>query len=85
MTGYHSFQSLAGLCVCRSNITQIEALALAHSASFPVLGQLVIDKKALGELTIDQYAEQIVFKDTLQSLVVISYEREFKHESITFN
>ncbi|MDP4725372.1 MAG: hypothetical protein NWS47_03680 [Alphaproteobacteria bacterium] len=80
-----NLHNLVSLSVCRSNISQVAALTLAGSMNFPVLEQFVIDKKALGGLTTDQYVEQIIFKGTLRRLDILSYDPEFKQESIIFN
>lgn len=49
------FQSLAGLCVCGGNITKIGALTLAQSTNFPMLAELVLYKRALGDVTQEAY------------------------------
>ena len=81
---HSNVRNLVSLSICRSNITKTGALALSQSTNFPCLEQYVIDRKALGDLTTAQFSDQIVFKDTLKRLIVLTYEPEFNQEIINF-
>jgi hypothetical protein len=68
-----NLQSLASLCLCRSNITQIGALTLAQSTNFPMLAELVLDKRALGDVTQEAYQALLSQNSALARASIVDF------------